>query len=158
VISESAKAIGRSKLSPEQRKSQEPFTEQLDPGEIVGDVVKWLSFDALDDGKVIFKGVNNDLESVLASSSYGAISAFAGSISRDIVLALERRMPAGRGKAGGMLKSYSQSAVEGAVLFGCYQVIVLILQMIFPESLSMKFVFNNIIEELEGTIETLDEL
>jgi hypothetical protein len=46
-------------------------------------------------------------------------------------------------------KRFASAALEGAVLFGFYDVILMVLQMSVPEQLNVKFEFNQIIEQVE---------
>lgn len=156
IISESTKAAGRYAQPLEPGQKPEPFLDRLDAGEVIGDITKWLLFDYLDDRHVLFQNVDRDLDHIAASATYGAISALAGALTRDLVLSLEKHLPASKSKPDVFIKSYYQSALEGAVLFGCYQSIVSALQQVAPESMRIKFVFNNLLEDLEGTLESIE--
>eukprot|EP01031_Cornospumella_fuschlensis_P024225 gene24225-29295_t len=157
IISESTKAAGRYSQPLEPGQKAEPFSERLDAGEIIGDITKWLVFDFLDDRRLLFQNVDQDLDHIIASATYGALSALAGALTRDLVLGLEKHLPASKSKPDVFIKSYYQSALEGAVLFGCYQSIVSALQFVAPQSLGIKFIFNNLLEDLEESLENFEE-
>jgi hypothetical protein len=158
LISELTKAAGRSHASQNSTiDSNKNFLSDLDPGEIVGDIAKWLVYDALDDGGLSFIPSCGSPESpvslLAASSGYGAISALASALIRDIILRLEGRLSTKPLPARSY--KYFQAGLEGAVLFGCYKASVLALQAVAPDSLNTKFIFDQIIEELEEDIEAL---
>lgn len=48
---------------------------------------------------------------------------------------------------------YTTSAIEGGVLFGSYQIMTKIVAMVVPEDFNMKFVFNQVIENIEREID-----
>ena len=52
-----------------------------------------------------------------------------------------------------VLFRYCTSAIEGGVLFASYQIVTKFVTMIIPENYNMKFVFNQVIEEIEREID-----
>eukprot|EP01039_Chlorochromonas_danica_P007088 gene7088-7839_t len=149
VISEATKAAQRH--SSTGKEEDLPLTERLDPAEIVGDVTKWLVYDALDDNHFVFHPTNA-VEDFLTSALYGAVASVLAATFRDAVFVFEDKMPEESRLPRKMVKSYTQSALEGAALFGCYQMMVLVLERIAPESMSAKFIFNQLLEVLEKDI------
>lgn len=52
-----------------------------------------------------------------------------------------------------VLPKYASSAIEGGVLFASYQVMTKIVAMIVPENFNVKFVFNQVLENIEREID-----
>ena len=52
-----------------------------------------------------------------------------------------------------VVPKYASSAIEGGVLFASYQVMTKIVAMIVPESFNVKFVFNQVLENIEREID-----
>ena len=52
-----------------------------------------------------------------------------------------------------VLTRYITAAIEGGVLFASYQIMTKIVTMVVPENLNVKFVFNQVIEEIEREID-----
>ena len=48
---------------------------------------------------------------------------------------------------------YTTAAIEGGVLFASYQIMTKIVAMVVPEDFNMKFVFNQVIENIEREID-----
>lgn len=147
IVSEGTKARGR-------RENAAAAGEKLEGPEIINDIAKWLSYDALDT-----MGPNSldSLEKVGFSFIYGAVSAFIGCSARDVFLSTRYRpKPDGSQTANvrDSLKvaSYSQSILEGAVLFGCYKIIVEVLEVTLPSSLTTKFLFDQMLETFEEDV------
>ena len=131
-------------------RQQRSLGEKLEIPEIVSDVVKWLVYDALDDSNWL----DNQINPILLSFLFGGISAIVGTIACDISIATSAKQ---HSKAELLtskrkLRTYSQAVLEGGVLFGCYESIVELLDLIYPQSLSTKFLFDQIIETLEKDI------
>lgn len=149
IVSEQTKAKGRS----------EKDSEKLEIPEIVNDVTKWLAFDALE-SMGPFHFTNDPLHTISIAFLYGAISAFLGSITRDVYMTVGKNQQTRRqflgGKQPGDHSTYLQAVIEGAMLFGCYQTIMEILQVAFPQSLTTKFLFDQVLETMEADIQAAE--
>lgn len=159
VISESAKAFGR-------------YVEDVGPSEklrfpeVVGDITKWLTYDAFEDTFLGDSGMDFVTESAYAAA-FGAIAAVAGSIIHDVLSHLEEIPSPSSVQWSKLLGSrnlrqsvthYSQVLVEGAMLFGFYKLFTSIEEKSLPNEFKKKFFFDQLLEMLEEDVSKIEDI
>lgn len=180
ILSEGTKALGRksalsrkSKAKMSKRRYKKALQKQeldrsnilfdedeaLGPPEIVGDISKWLVYDALMDTKIRLLSSGFIAED-LSSFTYGAFAAVVGLMMRDLTAAYLSNSTEAKGGNHQRSKelfipSYKDAAIEGGILFGCYMVIMQLFKLVLPENVNGKFLINQLIENVENHLISL---
>lgn len=127
--------------------------ETMSLPELAGDICKWMTYDNLvvNWTSDIACWTNNDMTSLHVL--FGSLAAIAGRYVQDITPSNKDGMETDR--ADKSYVSYSQTALEGGVLFGTYRSTLSFLNSVVPDDWNKKFLFHSCLENIEKMLPEL---
>ena len=150
---ERRKIQGKEKISEEDEEEDESVKEIITAGEIIGDLTKWIAFDSF----IEFVPETFTKDPGLKSLSFfaiGSVSAITGAAVRELISPRNDTQSTDEEKKKIVALKLGQASFEGGILFLIYKFVSDFLMVSLPEGFRIKFIFSQLMDEIEEEIET----